>query len=153
MGDDEGESEGWSYIFLHTWTPRLPSRQIVGNSRQHSLSPLIWRVVNNRRRPRGSLIKTFHSIKLSLRKENHKNCPFSRTGVLYLSPLSRRLSRAKSRRTLTRASVWQSVGVALSVLLPRHRRRCLFLWGSSLGRRPLRLSWGCGTHQHAGRTF
>ena len=102
-----------------------------------SLSPLFWLKVDNRRRPKGSLKKTLHSINFHTKRENTKNCPF---------PRSRRLSRAKSRHTPMCASVWQSVGVALSVLLPRRRRRSSLLWGSSLGRRPLRPSWGCGTH-------
>ena len=104
MGEDEVESEGWSYVFLHTRTLKLPSRQIVGNSRQlSSLSPLFWQIVDNRRRPRRSLLKTLQSITLSLQNENHKNCPFSLSGVLYLSPLSRRPSPALKVDILRRA--------------------------------------------------
>ena len=106
MGEDEVESEGWSYVFLHTRTLRLPSRQIVGNSRQLSrLSPLFWQIVDNRRRPRRSLLKTLQSITLSLQNENHKNCPFSLSGVLYLSPLSRCPSPTLKVDVLRRARV------------------------------------------------
>ena len=60
--------------------------------------------------------------------------------------LSRRLSPCtKSKRIQSCTSILQSVGVALYVLLAR-RLRCSFLWGSPLGRRSLRLSWGCATH-------
>ena len=128
-------------------TFRMPSRQFIGDpDNSPVLSPLFWLVAVNRRRPRGVLTKHYSLSTFTPKRETSKNCPLSLPGVLYLSPHYRRFSRAKSKRTLMRASVWQSVRVALSVRLPHRRRRSSLLWGSSLGRRLLRPSWGCGTH-------